>query len=292
MFIRTFPHALRTIVLVLCIGVASLAYAAPSPEQVDNLVGQPVTITLQSGQRLDGALYKRSEEHIVFQRHDGHIESLALKNIAHMTLYQPPMNDDVIDDDSDEDSASSEETREDGELVSEAEVLESAQPAPDLESTDADALEAKTDVVTTAAAPKENAPSSTYNDDDEPLFNALERHALEEELQALKYKQALKKDVDRTSRGMVIGGATVIGMHVVFQGLLLIPMFSNGGMTPRTARILSGVNVPFILMGGSLLAAGLVQRHRAQQEFEQRYNFSVAPTFHRGGGGAQFGMTF
>lgn len=290
MFTRILPRAMRTIVLILCIGVTSLAYAAPETEQVDALIGQPVTIILQSGQRLDGALYQRSEGHVVFQRNDGHIQSLALKNIARITLYQPPTNEDLADQSSDADSADSQATTSDGELVSEAEVLEPAQSSPELESTDADALETKTEVVTTAASPKENAPSSTY--DDEPRFNALERHALEEELQALKYKQALKKDVDRTSRGLVIGGATVIGMHVVFQGLLLIPMFSDGGMAPRTARILSGVNVPFVLMGGSLLAAGLVQRHRAQQEFQERYNFSVAPTFHRGGGGAQFGMTF
>lgn len=284
---RAFGH----LVLIVGLGVASLALAQPSHERIDGLLEQPVSITMTSGERLDGGLYKRSEGHVVFKGNDGTIRSFAIRDIAHITLLQDLPSDTEDRAEHTPDESAAQPTTEQGELIEQNEVLEGAPAAENLESMDEETLlehaEGPHDDPTAEEA--HHAEQLSRN---EPLFHAIERYTLEEELKDLQHKQALKREVDRTSRGLIIGGATVIGAHVVFQGLLLIPMFSDGGMTPRTAKILSGVNIPFVLLGGSLLAAGLVQRHKAQQEFQQRYNFSVAPTFHTRGGGAQFGMTF
>lgn len=312
------------ILVALNLGVALHANAAPSPEDVDAYLNHYVSLTLESGERFNAAIYTRSEGHIVLKHDDGRVESLAIRKI---TAIEPPYTDEDVDADNAafeiEQDAYIEHRDETHDHADEAQA-DNTPNASDDEPTDEDAaddtptdehladatqdddIDAETDAAEDAQAhAADDAPNDDLTDDDAAdedateaidtsyTFNALDRRVLDEELRSLMHKQELQREVDRTARGLVIGGSTVIGVHVAIQGLLLIPLFSkDGSMSSRTAKVLSGVNLPFILMGGSLLAAGLVQRDRARKEFQERYNFSVAPTFYKDGAGAQMRLNF
>lgn len=330
------PHVSRvfSLWLALSIGFVSVAHAAPSHEEVDSYLNHYVSLTLETGERFNAALYTRSEGHVVLKRDDGQVESLAIRHIA--SIAPPYTEADKAQEDAafeieqdayiqerdethDQDAAKVEgapaptadnehaDAEEDAQQADTDEADASddehaaAEDVEDAEEEAEETTDAPTDSETDDALAAQNETSEDAAEDAEDTedvdfsyaFNALDRRVLDEELRSLMHKQELQREVDRTARGLVIGGSAVIGVHVAIQGLLLIPMLSkDSSMSSRTAKVLSGVNVPFLLMGGSLLAAGLVQRDRARKEFQERYNFSVAPAFYKDGAGAQMRLVF
>src|SRR5690625_4146054 len=131
--------------------------------------------------------------------------------------------------------------------------------------------------------------------------DAHHQQVMEDAIARAELEQQLRQQVRKTGRGLVISGATTLGIGVAVEiwalaaaiHALKAPSGSwDRGMGGVAAAITAGFGAPFVLVGTGLLTAGLVKRGKARKEAKRQLDYSVTPSFYRGGGGAQLQLSF
>src|SRR5699024_5861451 len=113
-------------------------------------------------------------------------------------------------------------------------------------------------------------------------------------------ERAMKREVRKTGRGLIISGSILLAIGLGFE----IGAIATAAQVRRSSDPVGGlfgtsiaigyavVGAPFVLTGAGLLTGGLVKRGKARRKAKRELEYSVAPSFHRGGGGAQLRLAF
>lgn len=162
-------------------------------------------------------------------------------------------------------------------------------------------LDGRTDVVTLEQIDQmrdlDSAPNAAFLTDED----AHHEQVIEDAIARAELEQQLRQQVRKTGRGLVISGATTLGIGVAVEiwalaaaiHALKAPTGSwDRGMGGVAAGITAGFGAPFVLVGTGLLTAGLVKRGNARKEAKRQLDYSVTPSFYRDGGGAQLQLRF
>lgn len=113
-------------------------------------------------------------------------------------------------------------------------------------------------------------------------------------------ERALKREVRKAGRGLVITGSILLGAGLAFESVAIAAAVQakrsddaiNSLFGASAAMGYAIVGAPFVLAGTGLLVGGLVKRGKARRHAKRELEYAVAPSFQRGGGGAQLHLSF